>query len=127
MAPSEADIVRSVAARMDKQARVPTGLTETVEAVLAQGTTEDRPVTYDPATLIALGALIVSAVQLAWTIYRDIKQENGKSGETAAKPSRELVARRVRLKLEQQPGTSPPQLPLVVDLVVEEIEKADPG
>lgn len=62
---------------------------------------------------IALAALIVSASQLAWQIYADIRSRN-------AKPSPEVVARSVRVQLVDTTEIEPADRDRVIDVVVNE-------
>ena len=65
------------------------GLPVDVEAALHKSAGGDRYL--DP---VSVSALVVSAAQFAWTIYIDLKAKS-------AKPSREVVARRVRVELAE--------------------------
>jgi hypothetical protein len=84
-----------------------------VEAALAAGPDDRRDQYVDP---ISLGALIVSIVTLAWQVYTDLKARN-------SKPSTEVVARRVRIQLEDSDRLSTPDDEKIIDIVVGETMK----
>jgi hypothetical protein len=86
-----------------------------VERALAHRDTLQRPDQYlDP---ISLGALIVSVASLAWTIYQDLKKK------TRA-PSPEVVARTVRIQLEDPHGLDSQQRDRIIDITVAETIQA---
>jgi len=97
---------------------MPGGFAEAVEAALAAPPGGVPVRTFDPATLIALGSLLVSAAGLGWTIYRDLKADG-------ARPSKDAVARRVRLQLQSQGHPDTDRARIIVDVVVEELLAAD--
>jgi hypothetical protein len=67
---------------------------------------------------IALGTLIVSAATLAWTIYRDLKVR------TPQQPSRDVVARALRVKLRDPARPELLQRDRVIEVVVDETVRA---
>jgi hypothetical protein len=66
---------------------------------------------FDP---ISLGALIVSAATLAWTIYNDQRKHDPKSDP-------EVLARRVRLELRASEHVSKKTRDRIIEVVVEGI------
>ncbi len=85
------------------------GLPGDVEAALhASGQDGERYL--DP---VALSALIVSAAQLAWTVYMDLRKRT-------AKPAREVVARRVRVELTDRADIEAGVRDRVIDVVIAE-------
>jgi hypothetical protein len=96
-----------LAARGEPQAEVE------VEAALAAGPNGSRDQYVDP---ISLGALIVSIATLAWQVYADLKARNGK-------PSKEVIARRLRIQLQDSEHTSTLDDQKVIDIVVDETIK----
>jgi hypothetical protein len=84
-----------------------------VEAALAAGADGPRGQYVDP---ISLGALIVSIATLAWQVYTDLKDRNGE-------PSKEVVARRVRIQLRDSEDTPTPDDQKVIDIIVDETIK----
>jgi hypothetical protein len=66
---------------------------------------------FDP---ISLGALIVSAATLAWTIYKDLKKQT-------PTPAANVVTRRVRLELPAGEQISTSERDRIIELVVENI------
>jgi hypothetical protein len=65
---------------------------------------------FDP---ISLGALIVSIASLAWTVYTDLKKKT-------PHPSRDVVARTVRVRVQDTGGLSTADRDKVIDVVVTE-------
>ena len=65
---------------------------------------------------ISLGALIVSAATLAWTMYTDSRDRGGKSDAFA-------LTRSVRVQLEDQGASITPDVERVISVVVEETTK----
>ncbi|MEM6683202.1 MAG: hypothetical protein AAF607_13270 [Pseudomonadota bacterium] len=101
-------------------ADMPAGFPEAVEAALAApGGSGQVPRAYDAGTTIALGALLVSIAQFAWTIYTDLRKQT-------AKPDREVLARRIRLRLEQSSQSGGEHTHHMVEAVVEEITQDPP-
>ena len=80
-----------------------------------QGRNSDRgPDQYfDP---VSLGGLIVSIATLAWTVYSDLRKRT-------PKPPNDLVARTVRVRL-QEAELEPAQRDRIVEIVVEETARA---
>jgi hypothetical protein len=84
-----------------------------VERALAY---RDRPPDqfFDP---ISLGALIVSAAGLAWTVYKDLRKKT-------PSPSPEVVARTVRVQLDTPEGLDSQRRNQIIDVTVQETIKA---
>ena len=79
------------------------------------------PERFEPLALaIAFAALVVSASQLAWNMYRDVKKER------KAAPDRDLVARQLRLEIKLDGKVTEEQRDKVIAVVVDEIVKASP-
>lgn len=68
---------------------------------------------------MAIGGLVVSVATLAWTVVNDLRTK-------MTKPSSEVVARRVRLKIETPDGVTPTQRDRIIDVVVHEALSAPP-
>lgn len=82
-----------------------------VEAALQASGTSQRPERYlDP---ISLGGLIVSIATLAWTVYKDLKK-------TTPKPSQDVIARTIRVRLRDDTELEPAQRDRIIDVVIEE-------
>ena len=79
------------------------------------------PERYEPATTIALAALILSAAKFAWDIYRDIKKDS------KATPAREVIARRMRLELAAGAELNSEQSDRVIAVVVDELMNDPPA
>jgi hypothetical protein len=111
------DIARSAAQRLS--AELNRNLPAMVEAELQGGKPSER---FEPslATAIALAALVVSASQLAWNVYRDLKKDQ------KAVPAPDLMARRLRLELKVDGNVSAEQRDKVIAVVVDEIVKRPP-
>jgi hypothetical protein len=84
-----------------------------VAAALAAGPNNRRDHYIDP---ISLGALIVSVATLAWQVYTDLKARN-------VNPSREVVARKIRIQLEDSDRPTTSDDAKVIDIVVDETIK----
>lgn len=84
------------------------GLPADVEAALHESSGGDRYL--DP---VAVASLVISAAQFAWTIYIDLKKKS-------AKPSREVLARRVRVELADRTELEAGVRDRVIDVVVAE-------
>jgi hypothetical protein len=108
---SVAVISRATARRLAAQGR-PESQVE-VEAAIAAGPNGGRDQYVDP---ISLGALIVSIATLAWQVYTDLKASSDK-------PSKEVVARRVRIRLQDSDRPSTTDDQKVIDIVVDETVK----
>ncbi len=108
-------IARAAAARLstDLGGEVVVGVEEALQA--QEGGASPKRY-FDP---ISLGSLIVSVASLAWTVLRDLRRER-------AKPSPDVVARRVRVQLSADIAAT--QRDLIVDVVVDEmLSGADQG
>ncbi|MGH4024170.1 MAG: hypothetical protein ACRDRV_06245 [Pseudonocardiaceae bacterium] len=87
------------------------GLPAEVEAALHAGGTTQRPQRYvDP---ISVAGLIVSVAALAWTVYQDLRAKT-------PEPSPAVVARTVRVQLNNTGELDPAQRDRVIEIVVEE-------
>jgi hypothetical protein len=107
-------IARAAAARLT--AEHGPSLPGDVEAALQTRETTAPPDRYlDP---VSLGALIVSIASLAWTVYNDSKKKT-------ANPSRDVVARTVRLQLTDAGEHSPKDSDKIIDVVVTETFNTD--
>ena len=110
------DIARSAAQRLS--AELDRNLPAMVEAQLQEGRPPER---YEPLVIgIAFATLVVSASQLAWDVYRDLKKDK------KAAPAPDLMARRLRLELKIDETISAEQRDKVIAVVVDEIVKASP-
>jgi len=70
------------------------------------------PPTYELATAIALAALVVQIAQFGWQIYHDLDKQE---------PAKDVVRRRIRLKVETPDHVTEPQRDRVISTVVDEI------
>lgn len=100
---------RAVAQRL--AARYGPGLPADVEAALHTRGSTPRPEQYlDP---LSLAGLIVSVATLAWTVYNDLRKKT-------PEPSTAVVARTIRVQLNDTSGLDPAQRDRIIDIVVEE-------
>ena len=114
MSPDE--LARRAAMRLGDE--MDRNLPAAVEAqVQGAGTAPER---YEPATTIALAALILSAAKFAWDIYRDIKKDSKSA------PAREVIARRMRLELNVGEEINSEQSDSVIAVVVDELMSNPP-
>jgi len=98
----------------------------TERAIAEDGTPREATrSTYDPATAIALAALLLNVAKFGWDIYRDLRSDREKAREKAEKEDphqiRQLLVRRIRLKAGEPRGLSAAQRDLIVEAVAEEI------
>lgn len=83
-----------------------------VEAALYTTGSERRPDQYlDP---ISLAALIVAAAQFGWQVYQDHKKNT-------ARPSRDVLERRIRVELPERIDVSADDRNRVITVITEEI------
>jgi hypothetical protein len=111
MTDSVETISRATASRLAAQGE-PQVVVE-VEAALAARPNGRREQYIDP---ISLGALIVSIATLAWQVYTDLKARNGE-------PSKEVVARKIRIQLQDSDRPSTLDDQKVIDIVLDETIK----
>jgi hypothetical protein len=90
------------------------GLTADVEAALFNYNSGHPEQYLDP---ISLGALIVAVADLAWTIYTDLKTK-------APRPSSQVIARRIRIELNDSAPIEPTERDRVIGVVVTETIRA---
>jgi hypothetical protein len=110
MAEASAEVSRSAAQELiDLDPNLPA----LVEAQL-QGTAGGAPSRYELATEIALAALVVQIAQFGWQIYHDLKSGN-------QEPARDVVRRRIRIKVEAPTHVTEQQRGRIIDTVVDEI------
>jgi hypothetical protein len=103
---SVAVAARAAARRLEAETRA--GLTAEVEVALAARESGAAPRQYvDP---VSMGSLIVAIASLAWTIYKDLRKRT-------AHPSPDVVARTVRVRLQDDGQAAPDH---VVEVVVTE-------
>lgn len=107
------DVARRAAQRLS--AELDKTLPALVEVQLQGGKPTER---FEPlTTAIALAALVVSAAQLAWDVYQDLKAQN-------ATPAPEQLASRLRLELTVEANVSDAERDKVIAVVVDEVAKA---
>ena len=111
------DLARRAAMRLGDE--MDRNLPAAVEARVQAGST--APQRFEPATTIALAALILSAAKFAWDIYRDIKKDS------KATPAREVIARRMRLELAAGAELNSEQSDRVIAVVVDELMNDPPA
>jgi hypothetical protein len=86
-------------------------LTVDVEAALCERSSNGRPEQFaDP---IALAALIVASADLAWSVYTDLRKNT-------TKPAPEVLARQIRIELDQPRTIEPAERDRVIAIVVDE-------
>lgn len=91
-----------------------------VESALHTHDGSERPKQYtDP---VALGSLIVSIASLGWTIFSDLRKRT-------PRPSKEVVARKIRVELPPSGVITDAQQNDIIDVVVDTItqELKDPS
>ena len=111
------DLARRAAQRLGNE--LDRNLPAAVEAQVQRG--GKVPERYEPATTIALAALILSAAKFAWDIYGDIKKDS------KATPAREVIARRMRLELNVGEELNSEQSDRVIAVVVDELMNDPPA
>ncbi len=117
--PAAADLAREAARRL--AAELDPNLPALTERALAEGPAP-APVlrSFDAGTSIALAALILGAAQFAWAIYRDLKKDR-KERREPARADRDLLLRRLRLKLGQTSGITGAHRDRVFEVIVDEV------
>ncbi|HEV2809891.1 MAG TPA: hypothetical protein VGV93_05780 [Acidimicrobiales bacterium] len=112
-----ADASRAAAQRLAEEYG-PSLAGDVEEALYLRGESRSPERYLDP---VSLGGLIVSVATLAWTVFNDLRTK-------AAKPSADVVARRVRVRLETDDSVTPAARNHIIDVVVSEtIVAAGPG
>ena len=122
------DLARQIANRLAGE--MDPSLPERTERVLAEGTDAPPPPsrTFDPATTIALAALLVSAAQFAWGVYRDLKKDREAARSVPpATPPRELLQRRLRMEFRENTKISGGQRDRLFEVVVDEVLARESG
>jgi hypothetical protein len=115
MDPEAEALIRRAAERL--AAQLGADLPANVEAAL-QGSAAGAPQRYEPATLIALAALVLNIVKFAWDLRKDMR------AAAAPSPSREVIARRVRLEVALPTGVTTAQRDQIVTVVMDELSRA---
>jgi hypothetical protein len=111
MPTTAADIARHVANELGPE--IDLALPNAVEAALADGAAERY---LDP---ISLGALIVSAASLAWTIYKDSRSKD-------PNPPPDVISRQVRLRISTPMDVPTDLRDRIIDMSVAEcVAKSD--
>lgn len=117
---SAPDAARRAASRL--AAELGPNLPALTERVLVEGGERGRQRSYDPATTIAIASLLVSAAQLGWQIYRDLKSDR----EEDEKRKAQVLVRRLRLSLTGPSDLSSQQRDRLLEVVAEEIVASCP-
>jgi hypothetical protein len=108
-------VARGARASAQRLAPGPGGsLTADVEAALHNHASAQPEQYLDP---ISLGALIVAVADLTWTIYTDLKTET-------PRPSPQVIARRIRIELNDSAQIEVTERDRVIDVVVTETIQA---
>ena len=108
-----APIARAAAARL--AASVDPNLPQLTERVLAEADhPEQQTRQYDVSIALAAAQLIVGIAALAWTVYWTLKKE-------AKAPSREVLARKVRIEAVERFGGPDGRGQEIIEVVVEEL------
>lgn len=89
-------------------------LTADVEAALHNRISTRSEQFLDP---VSLGTLVVAVADLAWTIYADLKTKT-------PRPSPQVIARRIRIELNDSAPIEPTERNRVIDVVVTETIQA---
>jgi hypothetical protein len=97
------------------------------ERALAGGDESAPTRSFDAATTIALASLLVSIVQTAWTLWRDVKEDRETAAREAAERAREVVARRLRLAFPEGGGVWAAERDRMIAAVIEELEDTQPS
>jgi hypothetical protein len=126
MAPTYEAVARSAARRLS--ASLDPNLPALTEGAL-RGFVADRPVmrSFQPEA-VELATLVVTMAQLAWTIWHDLakdRREAGRSGDTT--PHRQLLVRRLRLRIGETAELTGSQRDQLIEVVAEETEQAFSG
>ena len=110
-------IARAAAARLaaiDNDPRLETDVSRQLDG--PDGTV---PQDYEPVSL-AIASVVISAATLAWTIYRDLRNDR-----KAINP--DDIARRVRVQIaDQQPDLPTHDRNRIIDIVIEETDRHQP-
>lgn len=117
MEPEAEQIARAAAARLATIDGDP-GLETDVSRQLDNpaGTT---PQDYEPVSL-AIASVVISTATLAWTIYRDLRDDRKPTNPDA-------IARRVRIQIaDQHPDTPAHDRDRIIDIVIEETVQQQP-
>ena len=77
----------------------------------------DAPSTYEVATIIAVATLLLNIAKFAWDIHKD----NLKS---AAAPTQDSMARRIRMEVTLPDNVSPKQRDEMIKVVLEELPRS---
>jgi hypothetical protein len=105
-------IARSAAQRLAREADLP-ALVPEVERQLQAGPGTRSPDRYDPITIaISLAALLVSAAELAWNVYTDLKEQT-------PRPEPEVIKRKIRVELELPEQVTSADSERIISAVVE--------
>ena len=109
-----AELARSATNRLAPEAH--SSLPAYVEAKISGENVEGAQY-LDPATTIALAALLVSMAQFAWSVYRDLSQ-------STEKPQPEVIARKIRLEVNVPESVPTEQRDRMIAVVLEELDKS---
>lgn len=117
-----APIARRAAARL--AGSLDPNLPALTERVLVEQAPSERT-RFDAGVSIALAGLLLSAVQLGWQVYRDLKEDREKrekeEQEKGDRRIREVLVRRMRLELGEPRGLTIEQRDRLLEVVAEEI------
>ncbi len=116
-----ADLARRIAQRLADE--TDPNLPALTERVLAEGPeTSPESHTYDAGVAIALAALLVSAAQFAWSVYRDLKKDRQEDREKPPTAShRELLLRRMRVEFRGRTEIPRARRDRLFEVVVDEV------
>src|SRR5262245_41071637 len=104
MTAPHADAARRAAARLASD--LGSDLPAFTERALAGQENTVRRRSFDPGVGLAVAALLVSAAQFGWQIYRDLKADREKRDEADRRQILQVLVRRMRLSLDAPPGLS---------------------
>ncbi|HEY0014845.1 MAG TPA: hypothetical protein VGC13_00950 [Longimicrobium sp.] len=93
------------------------GLEVAVERLLVPARYESSPARFD-AVGIAIAGLVVSIAQFVWHIYRDSTANREKT--------RESIVLQIRVQVDVPAVLTPEERDLVIDAVLEEMERSEP-
>jgi hypothetical protein len=114
-----ANVARAAASRL--AADLGSDLPALTERALAQEGAANRRRSFEIATTLAVAGFLLSAVQLGWQVYRDLKAEREKKEQDTKRQTLQLLVRRMRLALDPAPDLTPQQQDRLLEVVAEEI------
>ena len=92
------------------------------ERVLAGGGSTGETRTFDLGITLAIASLVVSATQLSWQIYHDLRKdrEERQAKEAPDPEDRRLLIRRLQMRVGEVAGLPPADRQRLIEVVAEE-------